>query len=245
VENRNVPNFHKNSSKGYPEGEVMNKLKKILIGVAVAGMLLGLQLYFSFPVVKDWPLILFLIASALIISGIAIFSYKNVIIKILDFLYQAIFITWIFGGIFSGKMTGQGFIGALVLGEFIKPYQFLSSITIVTRQFLKNEINRTGLFRLVLCIATAGLLLLLFVANRNCWSLQDILTFSNQEVADYKSYYALHKSEPFVHPLCEHLIASNNIFVRNEISIFCLIPFFFILTIIERVADIVRIIKKK
>ncbi len=166
------------------------------------------------------------------------------VIKIFDLFLQAVPIIWIFSGIFSGKFQGQGFL-AVIMAEFlILPYQFLSSLVIGIRQFLKHKLSKTGMFRLILCVSIVGLLLLMFVASYNCWSVKDILTFSNKEVVDYKNYYAIHKGEEFVYTLCEHLDASNNIFVTETLFIFWIIPLFFILTLIERFIDVLRKVKE-
>ena len=213
----------------------MNKRKKILLVACVIVIFIGFladRWFFG----SLWSYTV----TALLLSGIIIFSFNNRIIKILDFLYQAIPITLIFTGIALGKIRGQGFLIAFYLVAFTLPYQYFSSIIIAVRQFFKKQLSKTGLLRLILCISIVGLLLLLSVANRNCWSVKDILTFSSREVTHYKEYLAIHEGEPYVTPLCRQLNAYNNNFVKEQLFIFYIVPLFFVLTIIERFLDLIR-----
>ncbi|MBU0547248.1 MAG: hypothetical protein KJ710_04265 [Candidatus Omnitrophica bacterium] len=164
------------------------------------------------------------------------------IIKLFDFLFQAIPIVWVFSGIFSGKIQGLGFILPIMLGFLILPYQFISSIIIVRSQFLKHELSKTSLIRVILCISIVGLLLLMLVANYNCWSVRDILTFSNNEFTRLQNSYTIHKGEPYFTSwsLCELLANRNLIFVMQLIFLLYIVPLFFILTLVERFIDVTR-----
>lgn len=193
--------------------------------------------------------IVFFFGYTLIISVITLFSCKS-ITKALDFLYQAMPIGWAYIGVFTmfdskAADAGQSFLAIIGVEIFLLPYQFFSSIVMVVRQFSRNELNDIGLLRLILCISIIGLLLLVLIANRNCWAVQDILTFSNKSVIDYKSYYEVHKGNFGAIPLCRQLTYLNDGFVSEEIFPFCIIPLFFILTVIERSLDIIKIIKNR
>lgn len=155
----------------------------------------------------------------LIISVITLFSCKN-ITKALDFLCQAMPIGWAYISVFTMMLdskaadAGQSFLAVIGVEIFLLPYQFFSSIVMVVRQFSRNELSKTGMIRLILCILVVGLSLLLLITARN----RDY---------DYGEFTA-----NFIDV------------VTDKIFPFCIMPFFFILTLIERFLDIVKIKKK-
>ncbi len=160
------------------------------------------------------------------------------IIKLFDFLYQAIPIFWIYPPVLLGITTGQGLLILIIPFIFILPYQILSSVYLIFYKFFERKLNKIILIRFCICILILFSLILLVYSNQNCRFIEDVLTFSNIHLEEYTKYYEIHKGKPFITPICRQVIASNNIFTREVFLIMFIVPIFFLLTIIERLKDI-------
>ena len=72
--------------------------------------------------------------------------------KTIDFLFQAIFIIWIFSLMQSGSTRGQGYMGVIFLWTPVLVYQFISSAHLAYLEISKRKLSKTVLIRLILCI---------------------------------------------------------------------------------------------
>ena len=140
------------------------------------------------------------------------------ILKVLDFLYQAVIISWIYVPVLSGNITGQGLLVLIIPFLFLLPYQILSSFLVFSFLACRQALNKLAWVRLLICLMFFALWILVFFANKNCMLIEDILTFSTKRSQEYIEYYQSHKGEPFVSAPCSLFSASNNILARKTLS---------------------------
>ena len=162
------------------------------------------------------------------------------ILKILDFLYQAVIIFWIYVPVLFGNVSGQGLLILIVPFLFLLPYQIVSSLLVFSFLAWKQTLNKLTWTRLIVCSMFFILWILVFFANKNCMLIEDILTFSTKRSQEYMEYYQLHKGEPFVSAPCSLFSASNNILARETISLLIIVPILFLLTLAERIKDFLK-----
>ena len=162
------------------------------------------------------------------------------ILKALDFFYQAAIISWIYVPLFLGKISGQGLLVLIIPFLFLLPYQILSSLLIFSFLACRQALNKLAWVRLLICLMFFALWILVFFANKNCMLIEDILTFSTKRSQQYIEYYQLHKGESFVSTPCVHFSASNDILARETISLLIIVPVLFLLTLVDRVREFLK-----
>jgi hypothetical protein len=136
-----------------------------------------------------WPITVPLLIAALIIFGRFISRILEPFdgelasaaksFGLTDLLVQTIIIALGIWLVMSGQASGENYMVIILLASFLLLYQVIRSIIVVWQGFVNNDhLNNFTLLRLVMLILVVGLLLLLVLANRNYWSGQDILPFS-------------------------------------------------------------------